>query len=254
MLFGQTVPFFDNFDSYSAGQQLACQNSTDWSTWSQTPCDLIEDAYISNAYAYSDSNSVIIAQNNDLIKPLGTQTSGKWDIGFMVYLPTGKGGYFNCMSAYYSGEQKWAFDAYFDPNGVGRFFAGSNTATTFTYLPDTWQAVRITVDLDSDIAQFSVEGVIIYTWQWTLGHLGDTSPLQLDVIDFYGVNKNSQMYIDNLVFGQYPYMPVELTSFAAALNSKGVELNWSTATELNNYGFEIQRKSPWWRLLYCCLR
>ncbi len=35
--------------------------------------------------------------------------------------------------------------------------------------------------------------------------------------------------------------PVELTSFTANINENTVELNWSTATEVNNYGFEVQR-------------
>ena len=37
-------------------------------------------------------------------------------------------------------------------------------------------------------------------------------------------------------------VPVELTSFTALVNDKEVTLSWSTATELNNLGFEIQRK------------
>ena len=36
-------------------------------------------------------------------------------------------------------------------------------------------------------------------------------------------------------------LPVELTSFTAALNNGAIELNWNTATETNNYGFEVQR-------------
>ena len=38
-------------------------------------------------------------------------------------------------------------------------------------------------------------------------------------------------------------VPVELTSFNAELNNDVVNLNWTTATEVNNQGFEIQRKS-----------
>jgi hypothetical protein len=38
-------------------------------------------------------------------------------------------------------------------------------------------------------------------------------------------------------------IPVELTSFAATVNDNDVVLNWSTATETNNMGFEIQRSS-----------
>ncbi|NWF49183.1 MAG: T9SS type A sorting domain-containing protein [Ignavibacteriaceae bacterium] len=38
-------------------------------------------------------------------------------------------------------------------------------------------------------------------------------------------------------------LPVELTSFTAAANNNNVVLNWSTATEVNNRGFEVERKS-----------
>ena len=37
--------------------------------------------------------------------------------------------------------------------------------------------------------------------------------------------------------------PVELTSFNAVSNRNSVELKWTTATETNNYGFEIERRS-----------
>lgn len=36
-------------------------------------------------------------------------------------------------------------------------------------------------------------------------------------------------------------LPVELTVFKAELSDKYVSLNWNTATETNNYGFEIER-------------
>ena len=39
-------------------------------------------------------------------------------------------------------------------------------------------------------------------------------------------------------------MPVELTKFTASVDGEGVVLNWKTATEVNNYGFEIERASP----------
>ncbi|NWF88380.1 MAG: T9SS type A sorting domain-containing protein [Ignavibacteriaceae bacterium] len=35
--------------------------------------------------------------------------------------------------------------------------------------------------------------------------------------------------------------PVELTSFLASAKGKVVKLNWQTATEINNYGFDIER-------------
>ena len=37
-------------------------------------------------------------------------------------------------------------------------------------------------------------------------------------------------------------LPVELTSFTGTTNENDVILNWQTATEVNNYGFEIERQ------------
>jgi hypothetical protein len=38
-------------------------------------------------------------------------------------------------------------------------------------------------------------------------------------------------------------LPVELISFGAVSNRNGVELRWSTASEKNNFGFEVERRS-----------
>lgn len=38
-------------------------------------------------------------------------------------------------------------------------------------------------------------------------------------------------------------IPVELTAFNVSVNKNDVQLNWATATELNNQGFDVQRKS-----------
>jgi hypothetical protein len=37
-------------------------------------------------------------------------------------------------------------------------------------------------------------------------------------------------------------LPVEISSFTADLNDRIVTLNWSTASEINNYGFEIEKQ------------
>ena len=49
---------------------------------------------------------------------------------------------------------------------------------------------------------------------------------------------------DGLYVFQFDFpVPVELTSFTAAVSEGNVFLNWSTATETNNLGFEVQRRS-----------
>lgn len=39
-------------------------------------------------------------------------------------------------------------------------------------------------------------------------------------------------------------LPVELTSFSSTIHGKVVNLTWKTATEVNSYGFEVERTSP----------
>lgn len=65
------------------------------------------------------------------------------------------------------------------------------------------------------------------------------------------------LYCTSLCFGQYiggpgrgdasasisnSPLPVELVSFQAIRQGNGVLLTWSTATELNNFGFQIQKR------------
>jgi hypothetical protein len=52
--------------------------------------------------------------------------------------------------------------------------------------------------------------------------------------------------LDNMNLCQTKYnliLPVELTSFTGNVQNNKVYLNWTTATELNNRGFEVERKS-----------
>jgi hypothetical protein len=43
--------------------------------------------------------------------------------------------------------------------------------------------------------------------------------------------------------GESDAVPVELVSFNAAVENNSVELSWITATEMNNYGFEVERST-----------
>ena len=52
-------------------------------------------------------------------------------------------------------------------------------------------------------------------------------------------------------------LPVELSSFTASLSSNNINLNWKTATEVNNYGFDVERKaneSASWGESWFCFR
>ncbi|MBE2279063.1 MAG: immune inhibitor A [Ignavibacteriaceae bacterium] len=50
-------------------------------------------------------------------------------------------------------------------------------------------------------------------------------------------------YIDDIGIVVYTAVPVELTSFTANVSENGVNLDWATASEVNNSGFDVQRSS-----------
>lgn len=49
-------------------------------------------------------------------------------------------------------------------------------------------------------------------------------------------------YIDDIGIMDYSVVPVELVSFSALKDGNSVVLEWETASEINNSGFEVQRK------------
>ena len=195
--------FFDDFEAYTAGQQLVQQGAPGWTTWSNLPGSG-EDPYVSDNHAYSGVNSVVIVQNNDLVKPLGPYTTGRWELSFYMYIPSGKAGYFNTLAGFTPNPFNWGMEVYFDVGGTGRIYGGSSTPVTFTYAYDDWKLVEVIVDLDADFAEFYYDGAFVHSWQWTLGANGAGSPLELDANDFFGATADDEMYIDDYTVRSLP--------------------------------------------------
>jgi hypothetical protein len=239
--FGQATLFSDNFDTYVAGQRVACQNTTMWSTWSNAPCGS-EDPLVSNAQSFSSPNSIVITFNNDLISKLGTlNQSTTYIIDFMVYIPQNKAGYFNTLAVSPPASPNWAMQCYFNVGGTGTIDAAGASSASFSYPNGTWFPVRHQINLATDVAQLWINNVLIHTWPHSAGTFGGGSPMQIQANNFYGATANDEMYVDN--YSVSDIIPVELTSFTASVNPSGhVVLNWSTATELNNRIFEIERR------------
>jgi photosystem II stability/assembly factor-like uncharacterized protein len=75
---------------------------------------------------------------------------------------------------------------------------------------------------------------------WT--HLDNSGLVSIKI---HNLNYHNNILYAGTDFGIAYYtgeVPVELLSFTGVVSDRKVILNWSTATELNNYRFEIQRK------------
>ena len=80
--------------------------------------------------------------------------------------------------------------------------------------------------------------------------LGSGSPkidAGIPTTDLEGNSRPLPSSDDNVDMGAYEeylegVFPVELSSFSAIIKDQSVELHWKTATEVNNYGFEVERQ------------
>ncbi len=238
--------FEDDFEEYIVGIQLACQNPIDWTTWSNLPCDPVEDPFISTNHSFSGSNSVVITRYNDLIKLLGNISAGRNLINFRIYIPSGKTGYCSLLSKFSPEPIEWGMDCYFDIGGVGRLMLVPSEPITFNFTNNQWHYVQIVVDFNFDEAQFWFNGILIHTWQWTQN---GTITNQLASHNFYGPLTNNEIYIDDYVlfdntclFCYPPSTPSNLIAQEIINPDPSVQLNWQD-NSYSEYAFNIIRKT-----------
>jgi photosystem II stability/assembly factor-like uncharacterized protein len=91
----------------------------------------------------------------------------------------------------------------------------------------------------------SIAGTIFFTTNggvsWTSQPCGSSSTLK----EAYFINQGRGWTVGEsgtIIMYDNPNLPVELSSFSATVTSSSVVLSWSTASEINNRGFEIERK------------
>lgn len=75
----------------------------------------------------------------------------------------------------------------------------------------------------------------------TLAGVGDVRILHSVSGNYIADIVNTQLGIDNITAADQP-LPVEFIVFNAMVRSSSVNLSWTTASETNNRGFEVQRK------------
>ena len=127
---------------------------------------------------------------------------------------------------------------------VGASVKGSNTIVNDTTQVDNGYTMEMVIHLDqigfTSATQYVEVLMNIFDPDGYLGNEMPWGTYGTFYKSFWGAEwdpADRKIYLSNSV------MPVELTSFAASTTTNGVDLTWSTATEVNNRGFEIQRSN-----------
>lgn len=199
------ILYEDDFESYNVGDYLAVENPTWWSTWSGTPGST-EDAVISDDQASSGTKSAKVAGVTDAILLLGDKTTGKYQLTFKIYVPSGFGGYYN-FQHYESPGIEWAFEVYFGATGAGYLNAGTTSVAGFNYTHDTWIDIANVIDLTNDWTELYIDGNLIYEWPFSWQANVQSGLLQLGGVDFYAgapTGETATYYFEDILFETVP--------------------------------------------------
>ncbi len=172
-----------------------------------------------------------------------------WTV-YNIPSPTGYLGYIRCITTDNTGN-KWI--GVFRDEPMGWYGLIKYDDETFTYYTESDSGVTLGSIQCIAIDEFdnkwigTSQGLAKFDdTNWTVYNISNSGLLSNRIncteIDKFG---NKWIGTDSglTVFNEGGIVvPVELNSFTATANGKEVTLNWSTATELNNQGFEVQRK------------
>ncbi len=263
---GEVVEDFwiEDFD-YPAGDTLTNYGWTAHSGAGTNPITINAFGLEFPGYPSSGIGLAALMDNTgeDVNKLFPSTTSGSVYASFMLRVDAAPTGYFFHFTPNPHNTFDFRGRVWLKTNGtgglaVGYSYASSDTLfTTFDYsLGDTLLLVskyEVVAGALNDVVSLyifdnSAPAPLTEPLLPTIGPIVNaTTSADIDPgsISLRQYNAGQNIIIDGIRMGTVwtSIIPVELTSFAASVNGTSVNLNWSTATELNNSGFEIERKS-----------
>lgn len=195
--FSQIVIFEDSFDSYTVGAGTSSQSPV-WETWTSGGGGA-NDAIVSDEHALSGTNAMKMVHDKDMIYPFNDISTGSFTIEFNAFMHDQA--YFNLQHAK---GTNWAVDIYLTDSNEIEYLEEDGIANAIvvgTYVNDQWTHFKFTVDLDTDTILFHVDGVLLYSSNFT-NSLDGMPSNHLDVMNFYGLEgfngvTESYFYVDD---------------------------------------------------------
>lgn len=195
-----TADICDNIETYTAGETIGSFADW-WTTWSGTEGGA-EDGIVSADQAYSGVHSMLIPEGgvNDVILLLGNVATGTYTLAWQMYVPDGKTAYYNIQDDETPGIA-WNLDTYFGYSDVGVVGTSGegivwsslfSELETFTYPLGQWFEVKHVINLDDELIDVWIDGVLVYS--------SDYAGTQIGSVDFYSIDANNRCYIDDVLY------------------------------------------------------
>lgn len=200
----------DDFESYALGSGLHGQGG--WAGWEGNAG---ADAYVTDAYALSGTQSVEIISTSDIVQEFSGYTSGVWDFVAWQYIPGNHTGdtYFIMLNTYGVGVHNWSVQVQFS----GGVVTSQNENTTLPWITDQWVEIKVEIDLDTDQQSIYYGGTLLSQKSWSDGVSGGGA-LNIGAVDLFSDGADT-VYYDDCSLMPAGATPVEATSWGQIKNS-----------------------------------
>jgi hypothetical protein len=250
----QTLYLQENFD-YTAGTNLTDNGWTAHSGGGTNPITVNNGGLTFSGYVSSGIGNAALLNHDgeDVNKSLSsTVSSGTIYYSFLVKVSAVAQGYFIHLN---KNGTTFAARVFIKAVTGGFNFGLSNTSTgsfgTTVFSTETTYLCIVKYDVSTTGAcslwvKTEAQGVPLTEIEAGTPEVTNSGSGQVDIVSIAlrQYNSSQNIIIDGIrvsdSWSQAP-LPVQLTSFTAGLYENKIKLNWSTATEVNNYGFDIER-------------
>lgn len=226
----------DDIESYDLGPLFEGH----WSSWAGSPGP--DNAIVTDELANSGSQSIFIGGDGvqDALLLLGNQTSGNYELTFLMYIPSDKTGYINFQGetenggagnggggVFNSGNITFNLDG-LSPGIVEDIDADGTVNNTYSYPQNFWFEVKFEFDLAGPTYTLSIDG----TAGTPVAFGGDST---VGGIDFFSIDANNEYYVDDVLFtDSASTQDFSADSFRVYPNPVKDILNISTKTAVDN--------------------
>ncbi len=204
--------FFDNFDSYAAGSNIAGQGG--WETWAGDPG---ANTTVVNSHSYSPPNSLDLSGTADIVHQFAGVSTGTWYLKARFYVPSTQLGdlYFIALNRYDGacaavGACDWSVQVRMTASAGEVVSEGGtsnpSSASPLPLLTNQWSQILVEINFDTNTYSVFYNGTLLDTLAWAV-----TGDMSLDAINLFS-NGSTESYADDVWLDTT--IPVELQSFS----------------------------------------
>lgn len=194
--------FSDDFEGYNVGDYIGA-NSSNWTTWSGTTGGA-EDAKVVDDKAASGTKSIYFMGSanggpQDVVLPFGgVYETGTFEYAMKMYVPLGKGAYFNMQGAQQIGTL-WSLDCFLNNDGTMSInVPASGNVGMINFPADIWFELKFEVNLNTNTWKLFKDGTLALEFQSATNKVAS--------IDLFPTDGNSEFWVDDVSYQYTPYV------------------------------------------------